>query len=197
MRFKRYAKKIKLGKAAVQAAIISSIIGAILASTGGGRRVEEPESPVMRVIVSPADDAAVKRAVRESQIIEATRIYADPESFDPGLLSVHWVAPELGGRATENIEASVARLMTRGWRYGHESRPEIFEFRRVALFGAGDEPDYAEVHTREKWFLPVYDKSGDLIANRNMFLGPFQIDYTLQRINDRWLVQSTSTPYAR
>jgi DNA-binding winged helix-turn-helix (wHTH) protein len=141
---------------------------------------------------SPSDEAEVMRVVKESQIYETLGIYTHPEAFDRSQLSKFWMLIEEGGKAVPAIEAAVERLRTKGWRYADESRVEIFDFRYVRIFSP---KDYSEVGTSERWYVPtVWANSGVRVENRNVYLGVYDIDYTLRKINGRWLIEENSTP---
>lgn len=149
--------------------------------------------PAERVQVrSPSDEAEVMRVVKESQIYETLGIYTHPEAFDRGQLSRFWVSVEQGGKATAAIEAAVERLRKRGWRYADDSRVEVFDFRYVRIFSPRD---YAEVGTSERWYVPtVWAETNVRVENRNVYLGIYDVDYTLRKIDGRWLIEDNSTP---
>jgi DNA-binding winged helix-turn-helix (wHTH) protein len=140
---------------------------------------------------SPSDEAEVMRVVKESQMFETLEIYRRPESFDRGQLARYWLPPEKGGKAVAPIEAAVARLLRNGWRYADESRLELFDFRYVRIFSPRD---YAEVGTSERWFVPTVRADGSRVENRNVYLGVYDVDYTLRKVEGRWLLEENSTP---
>jgi DNA-binding winged helix-turn-helix (wHTH) protein len=140
---------------------------------------------------SPSDEAEVMQVVKESQIYETLGIYTHPEAFDRSQLDKFWMSVEQGGKAVPAIEAAVERLRKKGWRYADESKVEIFDFRYVRIFSPRD---YAEVGTSERWYVPTVWLDGRRVENRNVYLGTYDVDYTLQKIDGRWLIEENSTP---
>ncbi|HLL15812.1 MAG TPA: winged helix-turn-helix domain-containing protein [Pyrinomonadaceae bacterium] len=159
------------------------------------KRVRESQLHVVhgRVQVrSPSDEAEVMRVVKESQIYETLGIYVRPETFDQSQLDKYWLPAEKGGKAVTAVQAAVERLRKRGWRYADDSRMEIFDFRYVRIFSPRD---YAEVGTSERWYVPtVWANDGKRVENRNVYLGTYDVDYILQRVEGRWLLEENSTP---
>jgi len=145
-------------------------------------------------ISSPFDEEEAKRVVKESQFFETLRIYENPQSVNQQELAKYWVPREQGGKEITEVEAAVKRLLAKGWQYGPESRAELFEIRYSHVLTPGDE---AEVGTMERWFIPMYRNDGTLVTERNVYLGPQQIDYKLRRINGVWLIQESTTPRPR
>lgn len=143
---------------------------------------------------APSDKDEVRRVVLESQVYELRTIYTNPKAFNREMLNKFWVPVNSGGQAALNIEASVQKQLKRKLRYGTESKVEMFDFIDVSILPPGD---YAEVRTRERWYAPVYREDTGRAFDKPPFLGPYQVDYTLRKINGRWLVQWTSTPYAQ
>jgi len=135
----------------------------------------------------------VRQAVYDSQVFETTTIYGKPKAFNRSQLSKYWVPIEQGGRAVPKIEAAVQRQLKRGVHYGSESKVETFDFIFVKILPPGD---YAEVRTRERWYVPVFREDGTRVTDRAPYLGPYEVDYTLRKINGRWLIQSNGTPYS-
>lgn len=143
------------------------------------------------LVRSPSDEAEVMRVVKESQVYETLGIYTNPEAFDRSQMNRYWLPVEQGGKAIPPIEASVARLRKNGWRYSSESRLEIFDFRYVRVFSPRD---YAEAGTSERWFVPTVRADGSRVENRNVYLGVYDVDYTLRKVDGRWLIEENSTP---
>jgi hypothetical protein len=88
------------------------------------------------------------------------------------------------------VKAAVQRLHQKGLRYGPESRLERFDFTYVRIFAPGD---YAEAGTIERWYVPLYE-NGKLVLNRNVYLGPYTVDYTLRKVKGVWLIEKNTTP---
>ena len=153
-----------------------------------------PQSTQLNADKSAADEKALRELVQASQLYEVRTIYADPGSFNPSQLSKYWVPSNQGGRAAEQINASVARLHSADWHYGTESSPENFEILSVTL----NEPveGNAIVLTSERWFLPLYRRDGTRVLERNAYLGPFLVRYMLRKVNGTWLIQDNNTPYS-
>ncbi len=141
-------------------------------------------------ISSPADVAEIKNAVRESQVYETLTLYENPNSFEKDQLNKYWLPAELGGKEISEVAAAIDRLRRKGQFYGKESKLERFEFTYVRIFALGDA---AEAGTIEKWYVPLY-QDGNLVPNRNVFLGPYLVDYTLRKVNGIWLIEKTTTP---
>jgi hypothetical protein len=150
-----------------------------------GKQAKRPAA----LLGAPASAAEIKQLVKDSQIDETLVIYGDPENFDPAILTKYWLPEENRGRAIKDVKASIGRLRRRGLHYGSGSRLLLFEFRYVRIFGK-----YAEVGTREHWILPLCRKDGSL-ARANDF-GPYDVDYTLEMKSGKWLLVTTTTPYA-
>lgn len=158
------------------------------------RETPTPQSIGSVPINSPADELEVRRVVKDSQVYEFFTIYTNPKAFDKSNLRKYWVPAEQNGREIEQVETSIERLLNKGWRYGKESEVRIFDIRRVQIFEPGD---YAEVETREQWFLPLYKEDGTRVLERRAFHGPYRVNYILRKINGTWLIQETTTPRAR
>ena len=154
-------------------------------------RAAETPAGSRRQVRSPSDEAEVRRVVKESQVYETLGIYTHPETFDRNQLDKFWMSVAQGGKAVPAIEAAVGRLRQRGWRYADESRLEIFDFRYVRIFSPRD---YAEAGTSERWYVPTVWADGSRVQNRNVYLGVYDVDYTLRKINGRWLIEENSTP---
>jgi hypothetical protein len=145
-------------------------------------------------IHAPFDEEEVRRVVKESQFFETLTVYTKPKTIDPGQLNEYWVPVEQGGKEIEQVQASIGRLLSKGWHYGPESKSELFEFRYVRIFDPGDS---AEAGTIERWYVPTHNEDGSLVADRNVHIGPLQIDYKLRKINGAWLIQENTTPRPR
>lgn len=167
--------------------LIASLISVYFWRTGKALQVERVE------VKSPADEAAIKRVLRDSQVYETLTLYVDPSKFDPSKLNEYWLPEERGGREIVEVRASVRRLFQEGRRYGPESRLERFDFTYVKVYAPGD---YAEAGTIERWYLPLY-QGGKIVPDRNVFLGPYSVDYTLRKVSGRWLIERTTTPRAQ
>lgn len=141
-------------------------------------------------IHSAADEAEVKRTVRDSQVFETLTFYTNPESFEASQLEKYWLPADLGGQEISRVTAAVQRLRQKGQRYGPESRLERFDFTYVRIFAPGD---YAEAGTIERWYVPLYE-NGKLVLNRNVYLGPYTVDYTLRKVKGVWLIEKNTTP---
>ncbi len=142
---------------------------------------------------SVADQEAIKELVQASQLYEVVDIYTDPTSFNSSRLAQYWVPSEQGGKDAGRINASVAQLQSKNWHYGLESKPENFEIVSVRL----NQPNegYATVMTSEKWFLPLYREDGTRVLERNSYLGPFSVVYTVRKFNGTWLIQDSTVPF--
>jgi hypothetical protein len=77
--------------------------------------------------------------------------------------------------------------------YGKDSRVERFDFRYVRVYSPRD---YAEAGTVERWYVPLRRSDESLVEGRNVYLGPYTVDYTLRKVGGRWLVEESSTPRA-
>lgn len=144
-------------------------------------------------IRSPSDEEAVKRVVRESQMLETLTFYAHPEQFDQEQLKQYWLPTMQGGKAFAAVQDSINRLRNKKRHYGSESKSEQFDFRYVRIFSPRD---YAEVGTTEIWFVPIYNDDGSRVLDRNVRLGPYTVDYILKKIDGVWLLEENSTPRA-
>jgi DNA-binding winged helix-turn-helix (wHTH) protein len=147
-----------------------------------------------REIHAPFEEVEVKRVVRESQMYETLAIYTNPKVFDRSDLSKYWVPVEQGGKEIKAVEAAIDRLLSQGWHYGPDSRSDLFEFRYVRILAPGD---IAEVGTIERWHVPTLKDDGSPVLERNVNLGPQQIDYRLKKISGVWLIQDNTTPRPR
>lgn len=150
--------------------------------------------PAGRVeIQSPADVAEIKKVVRDSQIYEDLTLYTSPQVPGPEVLYKYWLPVDEGGKEITNVINSVKRLQSKDWHYGKESRIEVFDFIYVRIFAPGN---YAEAGTLERWYLPLYQSNETRVPDRNVYLGPYTVDYTLRKLSGRWLIEETTTPRA-
>ncbi len=133
----------------------------------------------------------LKKTVKDAQIWEALTLYAAPWTCDAHDLERYW---EPGSKAFIDVGESASRLNERGWHYGSGARLLDFEFRYVRLSQDGLS---AEVGTREHWFLPLYTRDEKSLSIRNPDQGPYEIDYLLTKIGDRWYLRSENTPYSQ
>lgn len=137
------------------------------------------------------DRVEIERVVRESQLLETLTFYTNPKSFDKDQLSKYWVPIDQGGKAITKVEANVRNLLTNKLHYGKESRNVVFDFLSVDINPARN---YADVETRERWYIPLYDENEVRVADREPYYEGNPIDYSLRKIEGRWLIQSNSTP---
>jgi hypothetical protein len=142
---------------------------------------------------SNGDEEEVRNVVRESQLYEMLVIYTNPRSFNKSMLDKYWVSANEGGKAAELIEASVRNLVNQGLSYGKESILEGFQIHKVNISPSGDR---AEVETQESWYVPLYDERGRWVAGQSPSLA-LKPEYTLVKINGRWLILESSVPYRR
>jgi hypothetical protein len=140
---------------------------------------------------APADEAAVRTVVKESQIEEMLNLYENPDQSDgSNLLSKYWVP---GGEAVGDVQSGLRTLAKSGLHYGPESSAKRLEILSAKVFVG----DRAEVKTTEQWFLPLYTKDGKRVSDRNPEIGPIEVNYALRKVNGKWLIQSSTTPYVR
>src|SRR5262249_45558955 len=133
----------------------------------------------------------LKAFVKESQIWETLTLYSAPWNCDANDLERYWLP---GSKAYVDVGESVSRLNERGSHYGFGAHLLNFEFRYVTLSRDGLS---ASVGTREHWWLPVYTNDERPVSARNPDQGPYEIDYLLVKVNGRWYLKSTSTPYSQ
>jgi len=193
----RQAEKFKFGKRLN--VIIALIIFLTILFIAGGlfiRQYVDKKTSDQNgaVIISPMDEAEIRRVVEQSQQYETLELYQNPAAFDEKLLDKYWMSEEQGSEVRKNIRQNVERLTREQTHYGQDARCEKFEFVQVAVLEPGDK---AKVQTIEKWFVPKYRADGSEIGKRNVFLGPYYVDYYLKKINQNWLIEKTSTPYAK
>ena len=143
--------------------------------------------------VSAAEEAELRRVVRESQMFEFLTLHRAPDRTNRDDLKKYWLPTQAGGREIINVEESLDRLARRGWHYGPESQAEQFAVMAVSLINF----DTARVETRERWFLPIYDKSGRRVPGKNFYFGPYDVAYTLRKVDGQWLIAESTTPRAK
>jgi len=148
---------------------------------------EGPASPDREEFTAPQLKMLVKRA----QIWEMLTLYTAPWKCDAHDLERYW---QPGSKAFLNVGESASRLNERGWHYGYDAKLLNFEFRYVRFTRDGLS---AEVGTREHWSLPIYASDGTLVPNRNPDQGPYELDYRLVKVNERWYLNASNTPYAQ
>jgi DNA-binding winged helix-turn-helix (wHTH) protein len=149
------------------------------------------ENIVRSEVRSPSDQEAITQLIGESQKYESLILYVSPQSFSEADLPQYWLPPEQGGKEILKVRSSLKRLQEKNLRYGDESRTERFEFRYVRVFSPRD---YAEAGTVERWYLPLYRADGSRVEGRNEYLGPYEVDYALRKVDGRWMIEETSTP---
>lgn len=157
-----------------------------------GKRTVVPP-PIDVATPAPAVEEELRRVVRESQMFEYLSLYRSPETPQADFLKRFWLPTAAGGREIIKVEESLDRMTRQGWRYGKESKAEQFAVRSVRLTGN----DTASVETTERWFLPLYDKSGRRVPGKNSFFGPYDVTYLLRRVDGRWLIVDSTTPRAK
>jgi hypothetical protein len=184
---------------------ICLIVGTLLICVGFGLLLSDIRKSPLQTPVDPitggvnstssfsfADEAAIKRTLKDAVIFECLTIYRLPEDFQTKYrneLSRYWLPIEQGGKAVEAIEASVLRLIRKGWRYGAASANEAFERRSIRIIG-----ESAKVSTRERWYLPITDKDGKAVEKRNA-IQTWHVDYVLKKVNGQWLIADSTAPY--
>jgi len=136
-----------------------------------------------------------KQIVEASQRFEFLQLYRNPNAFsEHDLADKFWLSAADGGKAILSVKTSLERLQQRGWRYGPESYVKSFTFGQADIDLVRGR---AEITTKEEWFLPMLDSAGIRVADRKPELGPLSLQYDLKRKNGRWLIVSSTTPYAK
>jgi DNA-binding winged helix-turn-helix (wHTH) protein len=173
-------------------ALVLSVITATLIATVFSREVNDVRTlhSTNRIVSAPADEAEVKRVVKESQVFETLGIYVNPNGFDETKLNEYWLPAEQGGKAILQVNKQIASLRGKGRHFGEESELRQFEFRDVRIH-AGRE--YAEVRTEEKWYVPLYEADGSRVMDKNPILA-YPVDYMLRKVNGKWLLEENGTP---
>lgn len=145
----------------------------------------------MSSVSDESTGSQLKAVVKESQLWEMLTLYSAPWNCDANDLKRYWWP---GSKAYLDVAESASRLNQRHTHYGFDARLLDFEFRYIRI-----SPDglAAEVGTREHWWLPVYTADEVLVANHNPDQGPYEIEYLLAKINGRWYLKSTTTPYTQ
>lgn len=148
------------------------------------------EARVVPIAQEDPEKAEVERVVRESQLFETLTLYTNPKSFDKEQLSKYWVPVEQGGEAIKQVEVNVRNLLDLHQHYGKESKNEVFDIISLTI---NQDHDYADVVTRERWYIPLYDENEKRVTTREPYYEANPIYYTLRKIEGRWLIQSNST----
>jgi hypothetical protein len=138
----------------------------------------EDKPELAQPLALAAEEEAIGRVLRESQTYESLLVYQNPDNFNPGEMENLFVPASLGGRSAQSIEAAVKRQLERGYRYGPDSRLEVFDILFVRVYPPGD---YAEAQTRERWYLPVILEDGTRVVERNPFLGRTKLPIPCER----------------
>lgn len=139
----------------------------------------------------PHERQSVKNPLREILLYEI-EIYKTPNKVDMSSFTDYWVPEEKGGKAIIKVKTAIRRLKDNGLYYGTETNNSELTFTTIQIFPSGD---YAEVQTRERWYLPLYNSKGQRVTTRNpAFSGIFT--YTLRRFDGKWLLQDSNVPYA-
>lgn len=139
------------------------------------------------------DEEEVRRVVEESQRYESLALYRDPASFRESDLDKYWTAETDPGSNYDrrNIRTGVRKLIELGRYYGPETKNEQFEFQAVEINVNGD---MAVVRTLERWFIAEYTNGGSLFRNKTV--GPYFVSYVVRKIDDRWLIERSTTARA-
>ncbi|MBA2749364.1 MAG: transcriptional regulator [Tatlockia sp.] len=153
---------------------------------------ETPSEEAQAEINSPVDDAEIRQVVQDSQIFEFLTLNVHPEKVDAQSLPDFWLLAENGGQEILKVRAGVKRMGDENKRYGDESRLERFDFTYVRIYAPRNR---ARAGTIERWYLPLYQNE-KLVPDRNVYLGPYPVDYILQKFNGKWLIERTTTPRA-
>lgn len=132
------------------------------------------------------------RAVYDAQIFENLQLYCKPESFQSEELEQHFVPVREGGEAAKQVIAAVRRQLDGGFRYGPESKLDVFEVLRSSI---NPVDATGNVKVRESWYLPTYRNDGSRVAEKRAYFH-HDIEYMLRKMRGTWLIQSTTTPYA-
>jgi hypothetical protein len=43
----------------------------------------------------------------------------------------------------------------------------------------------------------MLEPTGEPVARKNVYMGPYALDYFLQKVNGVWLIRESTTPYAK
>lgn len=140
-----------------------------------------------------SEEEGIKHVIQESQRFESLVLYRDPESFEEAQLDNYWTSETDPSSSydRQHIRTGVRKLIEDGRRYGPETKNEQFEFQSIEINADGDT---AIVKTLEKWFIAEYRSDGSLIKNKTV--GPYFVSYIVRKINDRWLIEKSSTARA-
>lgn len=151
------------------------------------------ESPATMPPILDSEQKEIADRVENAEKYESLSIYTDPSSFARSKLSRYWITKS---SAAQSIIGSVKKLMNHKpgpWLYGKGSRLVSYDIRFVTIDPNGKT---ATVGTTESWYLPLCDSKGKRIPNKNPYMPPYPVQYVLQKVNGRWLIQSDTTWYA-
>jgi len=195
---KRVVKKVFAWVTTGLAALLCISFGVLIRSKTNPKQMVEAEKYATKGgdqsgSLSFIDEAEAKDRLKQAIRFEMLSIYEKPESFNEykPKLSDYWLPIEQGGKSVEKIQNSVTNLLRHGWRYREDSRCDVFDVRSVHVSGSS-----IDVTTRESWYVPVINSTGDLVIERN----PNQrwdITYKLRRVNGTWLIEDSNAPYAK
>lgn len=143
---------------------------------------------------SETDEQEIKRIVEDSQKYESMVLYNAPGKVEAEHLNRYWLT---GGEFDseldiKKIRTGIERLMREGKYYGNETKPEQFEIQAIEI---NDARDFATVKTLEKWFIAEYLNEGTL--HKNKTVGPYFVNYSLQKKDGRWLIEKSNTARAK
>lgn len=139
------------------------------------------------------DVAEIRSVVEESQKWESLVLYRDPTSFLESDLDKYWMTETDSGSKYDrrSVRTGAQNLISKGLHYGAESKNEQFEFQSIEV---NTEGNMAVVKTLEKWFLAEYRKDGTI--HRNKTVGPYFVSYVLRKVDNRWLIEGSTTARA-
>ena len=143
---------------------------------------------------SETDEQEIRRVVEQSQKYESMVLYNAPASVEEKQLSRYWLT---GGEFeseldVKKVRAGIERLIREGKYYGSETKAEQFEIQAIEI---NDGQDFATVKTLEKWFIAEYLNDGTLFRNKTV--GPYFVNYSLQKKDGRWLIEKSNTARAK
>lgn len=143
---------------------------------------------------SENDEQNIKRVVEESQKYESMVLYSAPANVKDEQLSRYWLTGDEfeSELDVKKIRAGVERLIREGKYYGNETKSEQFEIQSVEI---NDERNFATVKTLEKWFIAEYLNDGTLFRNKTV--GPYFVNYSLQKRDGKWLIEKSTTARAK
>lgn len=173
----------------VGSVVLFLLVGSLLVWFGSETSYEETQAEIN----SPIDVADIRQVVRDSQVFEFLTLDIHPDNYELQNVPYFWLPAESGGQEILKVGERLKRLKDENKRYGGESRLERFDFIYVKIYAPGNR---ARAGTIERWYLPLY-QNGILVPDRNVYLGPYSVDYSLQKFDGRWLIESTTTPTAK